>query len=68
MKMWTPFTRMWRGEGGFEWGTPDATEAPYSHAIIAAMRGLPVLSKIRAVAWHAEKCTLFRNQTRRRDP
>lgn len=67
MKMWTPFTKMWRGAGSFEWGTPDAKAAPYSHAIIAAMRELPVLSEVRAVAWHAEKCTLFRNQTRRWD-
>ena len=67
MKMWTPFTRMWRGAGSFEWGTPDAQAAPYSHAIIAAMRALPILSDVRATAWHAEKCTLFRNQTKRWD-
>lgn len=67
MKMWTPFTRMWRGSGSFEWGTPDARTAPYSHAIITAMRALPVLGDVRAVAWHATNCTLFRDQTRRWD-
>ena len=29
--------------------------------------GADVMGDVRAVAWHAEKCTLFRNQTRRWD-
>ncbi len=67
MRMWTPLTRLWRGKGAIEWGSPDAKQAPYSGRIIDRLRELPVLSEVRSTVFHAENCTLFRNQTVRLD-
>jgi len=67
IKLRTPFERMWRGEASLEFGTPSATQAPYSHRIVQRLAELPRQSEPRSSAWHATGCTLLRDQTRRLD-
>lgn len=67
IKLRTPFTRMWRGQGSLEFCTPSSEQAPYSGRIVRAFAELPRLSEVTTTAWHAADCTLFRNQTRRLD-
>lgn len=67
IKLHTPFVRMWKGQGAIEFGAPSPREAPYSGRIVQRLAALPRVSELRANAWHASCCTLFRNQTRRLD-
>jgi hypothetical protein len=67
IRMTTPFQRMWKGRGELHWERPQRHEAPYSSRIIETLRALPCLSDVRASAFHAAGCTLYRNRSRRLD-
>ena len=67
ISMTTPFVRMWQGQGELEWGTPSATEAPYSARIVERLSRLPRQSDISTTVWHAESCILSRKDTVRLD-
>jgi hypothetical protein len=65
--MSTPYDWARRGTGSVRFGTPSATEAPYSGKIARTLAKLPLIALRDAVVLHASGCALFRDKTRRLD-